>query len=363
MLPCLALTTLLLPPPPGAEGSAACLGVGLELAGRFGGVRPAAALPERFELPRANIELGLARGPIGARVVTNAVRAGGETGYVGIDGESVVPRIQVAEARLLVPKAGLGLSAGMVDDPWVIPGNNAWDLRAQAPGLAELEGWNEPADLGATAAWTAPARWVSASLSLTGGEGYRRRERNGGQDLALSITARPLAGTDAPDALSLQLYARDGSSGLRYARDHRLGARATTRLPAACGGLELMRTWGVRGDATQTPWGASGFWQQMPSPRSLGFVRIDRVDALPASDDDTVLRGMLGAGFAPVPADTASGAAAPARLSLTVAHTRRDAAARALGGSPAEAAETALWLQLDLRAREALALHAPLPFP
>jgi hypothetical protein len=361
MLPCVALATILLPPPPGAAPTGACLGVGMEVAGRFEWVRPAAALPERFVLPRANLELGLARGPVGARLVTNAARSGGETGYIGIDGESIVQRLQVAEARLWVAPLGLGLAAGLVDDPWVIPGNNAWDLRAQAPGLAEAEGWLEPSDLGATAAWTAPQGWASASLSLTSGEGYRRRERNGGQDLAGSLTLRPLVGMDAPDALSLQLYARDGSQGLRFARDHRLGARATTALDKGRGGVELLRTWGVAGDAALTPWGMSAFGQVEPTPRALGFARVDRIDTLPAADNDDVLRGLVGAGFAPVAAE--AGAPAPARLSASLSHTRRDPAARALSGSAALAAETAVWVQLDLRLREAVPLTAPLPFP
>ena len=361
MSACAALTSLLLPLAPGAELGAPCLGVGLDLAGRFERSQPAAALPERFVLPRANLELGLSRGPVGGRLVTNAARSGGETGYVGIDGESVVMRIQVAEARYVAPAIGLAVMAGMVDDPWVVPGNDAWQLRAQGPMLAEAEGWLEPADLGGTLAWTSPGDWLSASATISAGEGYRRRERNGGQDLAGALTLRPLAGIDENDALTVLIYGRDGSRGSLRARDHRAGLRVAGAAGPLMGGLEGMKVWGLDGDAAQAPRGASAFVQGAFLGHGLAFGRFDGVDALPDDDDDRVQRALIGLAYAPVRG--VGSAPPPARLSLAVQDTRREPAARAVRGSPGLARETTVWAQLDLRAREAIALGDPLDFP
>lgn len=361
MSACAALTSLLLPLAPGASVGDACLGVGLDLAGRFERSQPAAALPERFVLPRSNLELGLSRGGVGGRLVTNAVRAGGETGYVGIDGESVVVRVQVAEARYVAPGIGLAVMAGMVDDPWVVPGNDAWQLRAQGPMLAEAQGWLEPADLGGTLAWTSPGDWLSFSATLSGGEGYRRRERNGGQDLAGALTLRPLSGLDGESDLSVLIYARDGSRGLGAARDHRLGARAAGAVGPVMGGVEAMKAWGLDADASRQPRGGSAFVQGAFLGHGLAFGRFDGVDEQADLDADHLQRALVGLAFAPVLGE--GSAPPPARLSLALQDTRREANARTIAGSPALARETTVWVQLDLRAREAVFLSEPLDYP
>lgn len=361
MSACAALTSLLLPLAPGAPAGDPCLGVGLDLAGRFERSQPAAALPERFVLPRANLELGLSRGGVGGRLVTNAVRAGGESGYLSLDGESVVMRLQVAEARYMAPTLGLALMAGMVDDPWVIPGNEAWELRGQGPMLAEAQGWLEPADLGGTVAWTSPGDWLSLSATLSGGEGYRRRERNGGQDLAGALTVRPLAGLEGEAELRVLLYARDGSRGQSLARDHRLGARVSGAVGPLMGGVEAMKAYGLDADPSRAPRGASAFAQGAFLGRGLAFGRFDAVDEQPGLSDDHLQRAIVGLAFAPVAAVGA--APPPARLSLALHDTRREAGARAVAGSPALARETTVYAQLDLRAREAVFLGDPLTYP
>ncbi len=208
-LACAALLTPLLAPALGSDpAEAGCLAAGIEVAGRFDKTLPAGGLDRQLSLPRALASLGLAQGGAGARVVLGAVRSGGDDGYVGVDGEALVPRIEVAEARYRLPVAGLSVAAGLVDDPWVGTGNLSWMHRSMVPGLAEDQGWNERSDLGGLVGWTAPASWVTLTGTWTTGEGLARRERNIGQDVAGLLVLRPLAGLDAaadPDRLALTL--------------------------------------------------------------------------------------------------------------------------------------------------------------
>lgn len=250
-----------------------CGWVRLEMAGRAGLTLPDAGLSRALSLPRAHAGGGIALGELAsARVQVAAVRSGGETGYVGVDGEALVPEVQVAEARVAWTRVGLGAGAGAIDDPWVVTGDAAWGMRSVAPGFGELAGWFERADVGGWLAWGAPGGGLGVRVDLTSGEGIRERERNEGKDLAVTTSVRPLPDRDA---LVVTAFGRDGSRGLGLARDHRLGVRLGTHLAGGSAGVEGLAAWGVAGDAERHPVAASAWLVVRPVGPLLGYARVD----------------------------------------------------------------------------------------
>ncbi len=362
---CLALATPLLPPAMSrdeADATGGCVQVGAEVAGRFARLLPEGGIDRQFSLPRSRFELGLARDGAAGRLVLGGVRSGGEDSYIGVAGESIVPQVQVAEAKYTAARAGLAVSMGLVDDPWVVTGDQSWDLRAVAPGLGESNAWLERSDLGAIVGWTAPQGWATTALSLTSGEGLARRERNSGQDTSALLVVRPLTPLSrGADLLQLHVWARDGSRGLGRAPDHRLGVRVTHRSDWAAGGVELLSATGIQGDAARTPTGRSAYVQVTPPQvPTLAFARWDDVHeqpSVPATHRKTL---RLGAGIRLPPHATG---VPPMRLLLGFEQLTQDALVTGLAGAASSQDASALWLQLDLRAREMLGATQPVSFP
>lgn len=262
----------LAPGAPSTDPAALCGWGRLALAGRAGITSPDTGIARTLSLPRAHLDGGLALGDLaGARVALAVVRSGGDGGYIGVDGEALVPEVQIAEARGAWRPWGVAVGAGVVDDPWVRSGDEAWGLREVAPGFGEAMGWMDSSDVGGWVGWTAPRRLVSVRVDLSSGEGARYRERNEGKDVAGTVTARPL-GTDA---LVVTAYARDGSRGLGLARDHRVGGRLSTGVGPVVGGAELLAAWGVDGDAERAPLGGSAWVVARPWGPLLAFGRLD----------------------------------------------------------------------------------------
>lgn len=362
---CLALATPLLPTAMDLDAAPAkggCVQVGAEVAGRLVQTFPAGGIDRAFTLPRNRFELGLERGGTSGRLILGGVRSGGEDSYIGVAGESIVPQVQVAEARYRAQRLGLTVAFGLVDDPWVVTGNNSWDLRAVAPGLGEDNGWLERSDLGAVVAWTAPGSWATVAASMTSGEGLARRERNNGQDTSGLLVVRPLAGVEDGEAL-LQVHAfyRDGSRGLGLAPDHRLGARLTHRSPWAAGGLEFLSATGVQADGSRNPRGVSAFAQVTPPPApAVAFARLDRIDEEPGTDETNRSTLRLGGGLELPP--HAKGVA-PMRLLVAWEQASADPAVTGLAGAASGEKSSAVWVQLDLRLREQLGETERVPFP
>ncbi len=362
---CLALATPLLPAAmdrTAAPATGGCVQAGAEVAGRLLQSFPAGGIDRAFTLPRSRFELGLGRGGAGGRLILGGVRSGGEDSYIGVAGESIVPQVQVAEARYRATPLGLAVAFGLVDDPWVLTGNNAWDLRAVAPGLGEDNGWLDRSDLGATVGWTAPGAWATLAVTVSSGEGLARRERNNGQDTAGLLVVRPLAGVaDGSDLLQVHAFYRDGSRGLGLAPDHRWGVRLGHRSPWAAGALEVLTATGVQGDGSRHPLGMSAFAQVTPPPvPAIAFARVDHVDEQPGTDatDHAVVR--VGGGLELPP--HAEGVA-PMRLLVGWERATADAAVTGLAGAPSGTSASAIWVQLDLRVREQLGTTTRVPFP
>jgi len=350
---CMALAATLMPAAPGPAASSGCVGFGAEVAGRFSQRLPTGGVDRAFSLSRSRFELGLDREGAGARLVLAGVRSGGPDSYVGVAGESIVPQFQVAEARYRAASLALTVAAGLVDDPWVTSANASWDLRATGPGVGEAQGWLDRSDLGGAAAWTSRDRWLSVAATATTGEGLERRERNNGQDTAGLVTVRPLAGRDdRAELMELQLYGREGSRGLGAARDHRAGARLTHRSPWVAGGIEWLQSWGVQGDAMRTPRALSG-WAQLTPPTlpTLAWIRLDHVDEQPGTPDTRAIRSSAGLGLG---LPTNSEGSPPIRMVLGWDRETRDAAVATLSGAMSTTRADAIFIQLDLRAREAV---------
>ena len=329
-----------------SETSAALLSVLLEVSGEGRLTLPDAGQSRELRLARGLIQVGLQQlGPAHARLRLEPVRSGGETGYIGVAGESIVPRVQVAEAGAHGKLLGeLSVVAGLVDDPWVVQGQQAWGLRTVAPALAEDQGWMARSDLGGTAAWRSPGGWAEVQVGLQSGEGLDSRERNDGQDLIAVASARPLAGVD-PALLVLSLMGREGSRGVGLARDHRAGARLSSQHAVIGGGVELLAGWGLDGDATQRPGGLSTWLTTGPSLPVIGWARLDatRADRADAATGATTWR----AGAGP-----ALGGRAHRRAVFVLAgveHHRYAPDATALAGAGSAANHSSVFIQLGTR--------------
>ena len=335
-----------------------CMAVDLDVAGRVSQTWPDPGIARRFTLPRARLSLGIAQHGAGARLQLGAVRSAGEGSYIGVDGESLLAQVQVAEARYLVPRWGLGVAAGLVDTAWVVSGDDAWGFRALAPVSGERNGLFTRSDLGATASWTSPGDWASLSLTVSSGEGHQRRERNDGQNVALWFAVR--ADQALPDDVHIELQGllRDGSRGLRFVRDHRAGARLLTEVGAIRGGVEWVRAWGLDGvhAAEPTAWSLWSSGQVWGPVQAVG--RVDRVGWQPGVDDASSTTTWLGGGL-DLPVNAATDQTAPGRVLIAWQSHHDGPGATALAGAAGMADTHTLLLQLELGARGEVPLASP----
>ncbi len=323
-----------------------CVFFQLDLAGRAGITLPDVGISRDLTLPRAQAEGALGLGDLAtARLAVAVVRSGGDSGYIGVDGEALVPEVQIAEARAAWRPLGLGIGAGVIDDPWVASSNEAWTLRAISPSFGEAMGWIDSSDLGGWVGWSSVGRHITARVDLTSGEGARFRERNEGKDVAGTVSVHPSAHASAT------AYVRDGSRGLGLARDHRAGMRASGEVGPLLLGVEGLAAWGVDGDATRQPLGTSG-WVVVRAPALgvvwLGFGRLDlATEALGESDAGT--RTLLaGAGMEVHARNAKVDEPAPLRVVVGYTGTRvGDAVAGIAGAGALEDADT-VYVQLGV---------------
>lgn len=251
------------------------LDVRAELAGRGFVLLPESGVSRGFALARSRLSTRLL-GPHGAslRVAMVGTRSGGTNGYIGIEGETFVPRLQIAEARWDAPDLGLALAAGIVDDLWTGTSQAEWahPELAVVPTLAQDV--LDRSDLGGWISWTAPEARVSISLSVTSGEGETRRERNNGVNIAGLLTVRPLLTDDA--SVTLRVVGREGSRGAVQSRNHRFGGSARLDHERFVASAMAMAGWGSNdADGTLEPFLASVYAR---TSTELPFVAIARFD-------------------------------------------------------------------------------------
>lgn len=347
-------------PSPGPTPDTLCLQVDLDVAGRASLTAPAVGVSRELLLSRGQGELELRAPVASARVNLDAVRSGGPAGYVGVAGESVVPRVQVAEARLDLNRLGVAAAAGMVDDLWVIGAQDTWALPAVALTMGQEQGWLERSDLGLWAAWTAPRSALTASVSTLSGEGLARRERNNGQNLMGVLTLRPLALSSAPaERLELSVMAREGSRGVSYTPDHRVAARATVSLPLVVTSAELMLGWGLDADRKALPAGLSLSARGGPESPVVAWARVDWTTNQRDLDEAAALTWRVGVGPR-LPGPEVMGLPA-AQLVVGVEGRHAQPQATALAGADAAASSTTVFVQLNARLRGGLPLTPEAP--
>lgn len=323
-----------------------CVLFDVDLAGRAFLQLPDLGTARGVALQRSRAELGLRTREVSARVALLFARSGGDTGYVGIAGESIVPILEIAEARWDPAHTGFALAAGLVDDLWVGFLEDRW---GHSDSLVVLEVDRDlmvRADVGSWASWTAPGSVFSATASLTTGEGYQRRERNGGADVTGMIRVRPLADT-APVGLELAAFGRDGSRGIEQARDHRVGAAAILTHRFLEAGADGVLGWGLRGDGLLLPAGAS-VW--VGAPAEAPVVAFGRVDV--STDDrrtpETTQTTFLVAGGPRLPFRSGP---RPAALTVGWEGRRWGPAAAPIAGADLLLGADLLFVQLSVRVR------------
>lgn len=256
--------------------SPSCLIVRLDVAGRAVLESPAQGISQRLELSRSQADLALHSGPASARIAMVFTRSGAPTGYLGINGEALVPELQNAEGRMDLRRWGIAAALGIVDHLWVVATQESWDLRLAGMTLGEDRRWLVRSDAGAWIAWTSPRDHVSTAVSLTSGEGANLRERNDGKNLTGLVVVRPLAGLGyRPELLEVAAFGQEGSRGLGSARDHRVGARLSLRHPLIGAGVEAIAGWGLDHDGSMEPRGMSGWVRTGDALPALGWARLD----------------------------------------------------------------------------------------
>lgn len=328
--------------PAAAPAASRCAAVELAVAGRAAFVEPDPGLAMRFELPRARLGAGFAAGWATANIRLGVVRSAGEGSYVGVNGEAFVPALESAEAALVWAPAGLRVGLGAVPDLWVQPGDRAWGQSALWAEMGDALGWMDTADLGLRADWTGLDGRLAAAASVTTGEGVEFQERNEGKNLAATVAIAPFATTATPRALVVELYARDGSRGLGYAPDSRVGGRLAGELPRLGYGTELLAAWGVGGDGRREPIGASAWLRGHPVGPLLLVARVDGWSEDLARDSATSV-SVLGAAGAELPLGGANRAA----VLLGARHSSIGSAVTTVAGADTIDSGTTFFLQLD----------------
>ncbi len=332
-------------PAMGADPQEKRLFVRAEIAGRAFAILPESGVSRGFALPRSRVGAQIF-GPYGAsaRLVTVGSRTGGANGYIGVDGEAFVPRIQLAEARWDAPGVGLSLAGGIVDDIWVGTHQPEWGHPEMAGTPTLSNRILDRADMGGWVSWTAPENRFSASVSVTSGEGETRRERNNGVDVAAMVTVRPWVSDSM--RVTVRAYGREGSRGAVQARNHRLGGSARLDHTYVAVSAMAMAGWGSnQADGSLEPLLVAGYARTAMDLPFVGYARFDYLlaDRGNAGTATQVVR--LGGGpRLPLKGD------APFWLTAGWEGTRNGPAAGPVAGVPTGSDQVFLQLSCDLRA-------------
>lgn len=205
-------------------------------------------------------EVRLDRGELGGRVLLGehaaaelrmeTIRSAADGGALGIDGDSTVMRLKLAQVVAthdVVAGVRLEGAFGVVPDPWIRGLEDDYTVKPLSrTGSERLLGW-PVADLSGLARATfGPVR---ATVAVGNGEGQRFPERNTGKTTTAVLDVVPIR------TPSLRLTAsgvvRDGSLGVASIRDRRIGGALGAVTPWVRGGVEVVAARGIgdRGDA------------------------------------------------------------------------------------------------------------------
>jgi hypothetical protein len=328
-----------------------CAALAVDVAGRASHTWPDPGLATTLDLPRARLDVGIASGPMAGLLRLRSVRSAGESSYVGVNGETFVAEVEVAEAAILGVRGATQarVSVGAVPDAWVHGGERAWTHGALWAEIGEALAWQDRSDLGLRLDASGWGGRLAGTFTLTSGEGVNFRERNEGKDAAVVVAASPLR---APSALVVEAYARDGSRGLGYARNSRLGARVSGSMGSVAWSGGWLAAFGVDGDATRTPQAVSVNVRVAPWGPLLVVGRGDVWSEDPSSPDAASAAG-LGALGLELPAPSS----ARATVLAGVRTHRPGSAVTTIAGAFATERSTSVFVQLDVRLLHTTEVH------
>lgn len=248
----------------------------------------------QFELPRAHVGVGVARGIVRARVLAEAVRSAAEGALLGVDGDSLVFRVREAWGGVAVlPR--VTVRGGVVPTAIVPALETAGDLRALGPGGAEEAHLVAAADLGGQVVVDG-GPWVTASIAAYNGEGYAQRELNRGKSTEVLLEARPFAMVPVLAPLAVVLGGVEGSTGTGRARADRVVGGLLWRGDRVKGGADLVYAWGRDGDGGITSWVAEAFVRAELGAPFVG-ARAWKLQRDVDVDEDHALRVDLTGGY------------------------------------------------------------------
>ena len=239
---------------------------------------PETGLYQGIQLNQARLNLNIAHEQFFSRIGMNAIRSTGQNSYMGIDGESFVWQVQLMEGNTFLRWNGhqLRISGGLNENFWVKTQNEHWALRSIHLGLAEDYGTEIRTDTGVSVLYQ--FQGLDIGYRLSSGEGMRRSERNIGLNSELYLGLHNAH-------FQWELYGQEGSIGPSRARNHRIGSRLSGSYEHTVLSTEIIKNYGVSGDAAREPLLISSYVTHLPFTKFAYYARVDYIQENSLSND------------------------------------------------------------------------------
>lgn len=275
--------------------------VDLDLAGRAKHIDPATGPAVQYQVARTQLGLSILSDEVAsAHIRFDAVRSAPENGYLGVEGESFVPRLIEAFAQLLWQhdewQAKLG--AGLVPNTWILSGNDSFGYRAISAMSVESLGAQHRSDAGFLGTLSY-GDGLTLHVSSLAGEGFRFRERNDEKNTVIHAQVAPLvfAGGGSANTLRLEALYLNGSQGLLSTKANRMAIRLSGGAEWLYGGVEWHSVDGLGDDPLYKPVVLSGWVRSILYKNWVLFGRYDHLDHAPNSTGATETKLIIGAGI------------------------------------------------------------------
>lgn len=258
------------------------LSVDLDIAGSATHLDPATGPTQRYDLTRSQLGFAvLSEEGVSGHMRFDAVRSAPENAYIGLEGESYVPRVLEAFARLAWSKAQwkLGFSAGLVPNTWILSGNESFGYRPVRALTIEELGAHHRSDTGFIA-MVGFGEVMKLNLSSLAGEGFRYRERNDEKNTLAHLQISPLVllgGGSAKTLLIEGLY-QHGSQGLLASNANRIGVRLSGGADWLYAGLEWHDIHGLADNSKYRPTTLSAWLRSSVYRDWIIFGRYDQIE-------------------------------------------------------------------------------------
>lgn len=286
-----------------------------------------------------------------------AVRSARPQSLFGVDGNSLVVRARRVWVGAEVPWGPLVVAgqAGLVGDAFLEAAEQGDDLRDLTVLSAQGSGVLDAADLGARVRVGLANGRLTLETSLVNGEGATEVERNDGTDIAVQLAGVPWAGRlgDAPAAVRLAAFWRDGSRGAGAVQNDRIGALATARGGLGSLGVVVVRADGFAERAQRQVTEVEAWVNATVWPGYFGLLGQYGWSDLDEAAADAV-RQRVSAGLYLEPALPGSTADQRLRLYLTWSHMAYGADASPVAGVPEAVAADVIGVRLAWTRTQAL---------